>query len=172
MASLLMATYTQRQIKKYNRLTTTTQTSIPCLARTVMNLSDRQLTKEEIAVLGKGGNFAVAPKTLSVEDIITKIESVIRELETDVTEGIRREASRILQRARLINSNFTAREAMALRQLNNDSISFILQACKGNSIAILKTTNYEHKIHSLLNPSATRGYLKIPQIKFFERLTF
>lgn len=82
-----MATCTQRQIKKYDRLTTI-QAPTPCrdISRTVVDISDRQQTEEEISVLAKDDNFAIALKTLAMEHIIAKIASGIRELESDVAE--------------------------------------------------------------------------------------
>ncbi len=91
----------EKQIHKYNRLTQTS-TALPTLdlQRTVVNLSDQQLSPEETSLLAKGGNYAVTPSTVPVEDIISKIESGIRTLPNDEAEVIRRESSRILHRAK------------------------------------------------------------------------
>ncbi|GJQ82601.1 putative Rab GTPase-activating protein 1-like [Trypoxylus dichotomus] len=59
---------------------------------------------EEISVLAKGGNFAITPKNLSVEDIIANVDSSIRGLT---------ETSRILQYAKPPKSNFTNKKRSA-----------------------------------------------------------
>lgn len=54
----------------------------------------------ELSIPFKGGYFAVSPTYAPIEDIITNVESGIRNLLEDVAEEIRTESARILLRAK------------------------------------------------------------------------
>ncbi|KAJ4438156.1 hypothetical protein ANN_14095 [Periplaneta americana] len=104
--------------------------------RTVVNLLEVQLSPEEIAVLAKGGNYAITLHHPPIEDIISNIEAGIRGLPNDETEEIRRETARILQHAKPTKTNLTGKERQALRSLNNKNL-IVLAADKGNATVIL-----------------------------------
>jgi hypothetical protein len=127
---------------------------------TVINLSDRQLNKEETSVLSKGGNFAISPKMIPVEDIISSIEAAIQTLPETTAEEIRTESSRILKRVRKIDNNLTTQERQAIRDLNDDEYIIILPADKGNATVVMKLEDYKMKILDLLDPTI---YKKIPR---------
>ncbi|KAJ4437924.1 hypothetical protein ANN_13863 [Periplaneta americana] len=84
-----------------------------------------------MAVLAKGGNFAVTPRVLPFEDIIANVESGIRGVSMDKAEEIRRETARILQRAQPSKSNLTRDESRAIKSLNEKEDILILAADKG-----------------------------------------
>ncbi|GJQ67193.1 putative Rab GTPase-activating protein 1-like [Trypoxylus dichotomus] len=94
-------------------------------AQIVVNLSNRELTTEEISVLFKGGNFAITPKNLPAEDTIANIESSIRGPAVVAAEEICRETSRILQHAKPSKSNFTNKESSAIKSLNADENKWV-----------------------------------------------
>ncbi|KAJ4425408.1 hypothetical protein ANN_28023 [Periplaneta americana] len=98
--------------------------------RTVLNLSEVQLSPEGIAVLAKRGNYAMTPYQPSSEDTISNIEAGIRGLTNDETEEIRQETARILQDAKPTNTNLTGKERQALRSLNNNKNLIVLAADK------------------------------------------
>lgn len=49
-------------------------------SRLVVNLSSRQLTEAQLHVLALGLKFAMAPKQVTVEDIITNTEQTARRM--------------------------------------------------------------------------------------------
>ncbi|XP_054723405.1 uncharacterized protein LOC129233402 [Uloborus diversus] len=98
----------------------------------------------------RGDNFAVVPKYIPVEDIVANIEAGLHKLPKDVSEDIRREASRILQGANTPRSNIPAQERRTLKQLKSNQDIVILAADEGNVTAILNTEDYHDKIQELL----------------------
>ncbi|XP_054706811.1 uncharacterized protein LOC129216619 [Uloborus diversus] len=148
----------RRQIRKFEKLPKH-QHPIPTLNddRTEVNLSNHQLSADEISVLKRGGNFAVVPKYIPVEDIVANIEAGLHKLPKDVSADIHREASRILQRANTPRSNITAQERRALKQLKSNQDIVILATYKGNATAVLNTKDYQDKIQELLDPDIYRS---------------
>lgn len=75
-------TASERQKRKYEQLQHTKSITPSHLAahqhNTVVNLSKHNLSEEERLVLTKGGNFAVSPNTIPVEDIIANVEAGIK----------------------------------------------------------------------------------------------
>ena len=69
----------------------------------VVNLSSRQLRKEEAAVLSRGLNFAVAPKTIPVSHIIAAVEDGPRSASVpqETADRTRVSVIGVLQKARL-----------------------------------------------------------------------
>ena len=57
--------------------------------KTVVNLSQRQLTASETKVLSLGMNFAVPPKTIPVEEIIQSTEPALQHLNKAAAEEVR-----------------------------------------------------------------------------------
>lgn len=75
----LMGRVSQRQIKKFERLVRSVQSSSPSSlygARTVVNLCSKELDEATFfwSVLAKGLNFAMAPWRLPMKEIICGIE--------------------------------------------------------------------------------------------------
>ena len=132
------------------------------IERTVVNLTDRVLTEEETSVLAKGGNFAVTPSFVPVEDIIANVESGIRGLPEHESEEIRGEVARILRKAKKPVSNLPAKERNALKSLNSDKDIIILPADKGNATVIMSTAVYEQNIQELLDPNTYKIVNKDP----------
>ncbi|XP_054709735.1 uncharacterized protein LOC129219380 [Uloborus diversus] len=93
------------------------------------------------------------------------IKAGLRKLPKDVSEDIRQEASRILQRANTPRSNITAQERRALKQLKSNHDIVILAADKENATAVLNTKDYQDKIQELLDPDIYRSLTKDPTAK-------
>ena len=68
--------------------------------RTVVNISNWQLSDIKTSVLVRGETFSVAPKRIPVEDVIANVEADVRRLPKEQADDIRMEASRILIRAK------------------------------------------------------------------------
>ena len=147
---------TNRQKKKFDNLqnfkSVPAVPATPDMSRTVINLTERELTSEETSVLSKGGNFSITPDKVPVEDIIANVESGIRALPRDVAEEIRIETFRILRNAKTPKSNITTKEKKAIKNLNADKDILILAADKGNATVVMKTDDYKEKIKNLLDP--------------------
>ncbi|XP_054706778.1 uncharacterized protein LOC129216588 [Uloborus diversus] len=105
------------------------------------------------------------PKYIPVEDIVANIEAGLHKLPKDVSEDIRREASRFLQRANTPRSNIPAQERRALKQLKSNQDIVILAADEGNVTAVLNTEDYHDKIQELLDPDIYRSLTKDPTAK-------
>ncbi|KAK5649506.1 hypothetical protein RI129_000535 [Pyrocoelia pectoralis] len=120
--------------------------------RIVINLSSKPLSKNALNALAKGKNFAVTPKILPVEDIISNIEAGIRFLPVDTIEEIRYESVRILRNAKPIKSNLTFSQRHALKELKDDKDVIVLSADKGNPTLIPNMEDYNMKLQQLLDP--------------------
>jgi hypothetical protein len=115
-----------------------------------------------VSVLAKGGNFAVTPKTIPVEEIISGVESAVRNLPANKADKIRCEASRIVEKARLPVCNLSRDERMALAELKSNQEVVVLRADKGNATVVLNTGDYERKIQTLLSPDTYKVCTKDP----------
>ncbi|CAH1993052.1 unnamed protein product [Acanthoscelides obtectus] len=90
-----------QQIRKYEKFQRrqSPQTASIDHERLVVNLTDRVLAEDEKSVLSKGGNFAITPRHIPVEDIISSTEAAIRHLPDEAAEEIRMATANILRRA-------------------------------------------------------------------------
>jgi len=59
--------------------------------RTIVNLTQKELSADEKSVLSKGGNFAIVPAKLLLDEIIANVESGIWSLPIHTAEHIRAE---------------------------------------------------------------------------------
>ncbi|KAK9874835.1 hypothetical protein WA026_005651 [Henosepilachna vigintioctopunctata] len=144
---------TERQKRKFEQCDTNTKPRpILDVNKTVVNISSHQLSDHEESILAKGGNFAVTPRNVPVEEIIANIEAGIRNLPQDSAEEIRRDCSKILQHARPPKSNIPYTERRALKDLRNNKDIIILPADKGNATTVLNTVDYHQKVQDLLKP--------------------
>ncbi|XP_054645213.1 uncharacterized protein LOC129188546 [Dunckerocampus dactyliophorus] len=128
----------------------------------IKNLSDRSLSETEKAVLTKGLNFSVTPKTIPTVDYITAAESAIRNNNLSRTEAgdLRLRISALLSSAKPPPSNITLGERKALAALQKDESITILPADKGRCTVVLNTLDYEGKITSLISDANTYEQLK------------
>ena len=82
----------QREANQFDRLTPPTRTThqpAPASQKTVINLSNHQLTDTENRVLGLGLNFAVAPKKIPSTEVILQVEPSLRLLTKEAADNIR-----------------------------------------------------------------------------------
>ena len=138
--------------------------------KTVFNLTDKQLDDAALSILERGLNFATTPRTIPIEEIITGVESAIRDLTAAEADNVRVKTCDILQKAKLPKPNTTKEERQALRALKEDSNTVILQADKGNATVLMKTEEYNMKIMQLLNDSPYEE-IKTNPIRKVERKT-
>ena len=133
-------------------------------SRTVVNLTKFELTDNQVAILRKGGNFAITPYSIPTEDIISNVEAAITSLPEPEAEEVRTEVSRILRKARAPKCNIKVCEKLAIRQLNNKEI-VILPADKGSSTDIMEMDDYKSKVRSLLESDTYNKLAKDPTQK-------
>ena len=121
--------------------------------RHVVNLSDTELNLSSRTVLEKGLNFAIAPKKISIEDIICSIKESIKHLPENEAEEVRQNCARTLRRAKLPKPNITNEEYKALKELRKNDQIVILKADKGGATIILNKEDYVNKMKSHLDLS-------------------
>ena len=128
----------------------------------VVNLSDRQLSTTEKAVLSKGPRFAVSPKVNAV-DIAAPVEAALQtsEASDQAKESARIKICEAIGRAKKPTSNFTADERRAFRELHADQDIQILHADKGNATVVLNADDYDSKVHALLDDR--QSYAVLPK---------
>jgi hypothetical protein len=88
----------------------------------------------------EGLNFAVAPASVPVKDILCWVEKAIRALPEETAEEIRQETVRILKGSRKPKDNLTSAERRALRALKTNAALTVLPADKGNAVVVLGTS--------------------------------
>ncbi|MGR8252493.1 reverse transcriptase domain-containing protein, partial [Escherichia coli] len=127
------------------------------LSNTVINLSNITLDKDTQSVLEKGMNFAITPKQIPYENIISNIEESItrNKIPTADAETVRQDVAVILRKSKLPKANVTFEERKALQQLRSDKDIIVLKADKGNATVIMNTSDYEEKVKELLNDRNT-----------------
>ena len=108
---------------------------------TVINLSNQKLDEVIYSLLQKGLNYAVTPRTLPNEDLLTGVEKAVRSLPAEMAEEARQETVRIIKHATKPRDNLNRRERAALRSLKQNTELTILAADKGNATVILNTTD-------------------------------
>jgi hypothetical protein len=126
--------------------------------RKVVNLSSQKLEPTEMNVLKKGLNFALAPKTISVDSIIRSIEDSIQLLINEEKESIRQDCAVILRRAKPPINNIGRDEFLALKNLKDNTNLVILKADKGGATVIMNSEDYKTKMieHLMLSGSYKR----------------
>jgi len=102
--------------------------------RTIVNLTQKELSTDEQSVLSKGNHCKCGKWNTIVANTYS--------------------------RAKPPKSNLTFGERTALKTLNPDREILILPTDKGNATVIISTTAYERKIETLLDPIT---YKKLPR---------
>jgi len=116
----------------------------------VINFSCRSLSdaKIHVALLKKGLNFTVTPENIPATEIITKVESAIRQLDAEDTDTVRRAVNRILQQAKPPEPNITKEMRDTLERLKEDDSIMVLPADKGHASVVMDVNNYHTKVSS------------------------
>nr|CAI5840725.1 unnamed protein product [Callosobruchus analis] len=118
---------TNTQKKRFEKLPSTKDSTRGLdTKRTVVNISKRNLSEDEICVLAKGGKLAITPKQIPTEDIIANLEAAIRFLPE--AQEIRTESAKIIKKAKPPKSNLKPKELKALRDINNSINITVLPA--------------------------------------------
>ena len=107
------------------------------------NLSDRNLTDDQVALLSKGSKFALAPKEILILDIVCGVEEGLRQVPRDkkpFVDCARAKITQILKRASPPD-NLTQQEQKAISELKSCDDIIILEADKGNCIVVMNKSD-------------------------------
>ena len=137
----------------------------------VINLSNRNLSKEEEQVLSLGFNFAITPRALPKEKIIQEIEPALSRLPKQAGNQAGVQITEVLRRAKLPKSNLNTKELKALKELRQDNSIHILKADKGNATVILDRTDYNQKVQKMLTTPTYRKLKNDPTASTEQKVT-
>ena len=139
----------RRHLEKFTRLEasykrTNDAHNISKKDKWVINLSDKDLSEDQHAILSRGLNYAVTPSSVPCFDIITAVEAAV----TDRSSGLSaKEASdisfktaNILKNAKVPKSNISRGEMRAIRELKSDTNIVILPSDKGRATVLMNKT--------------------------------
>jgi len=151
-----------RQLRKFTNLHTSQHFNKKTIKGTVINLSNQKLDQGIYSLLQKGLNYAVTPRTLPIEDLLTGVEKAVRSLPVEMAEEARQETIRIIKHATKPRDSLDRTERAALRSLKQNTELTILAADKGNATVILNNTDYQQKMASLLQDPSYKKLTKDP----------
>eukprot|EP00253_Pinus_taeda_P030797 PITA_30797 len=115
------------------------------------------------SLLGKGLNFALAPRKIPVEDIICDVEYGIENLPDKIRDMIRQDCAVTLRRAKPPRSNISKAEFEALKTLNKNRDVMVLKEDKGGAVVLLDRSDYRNKmLDHLCNSGSYKKLSKNP----------
>ena len=116
----------------------------------VINLSSRPLSDTEVSLLKKGLNFALIPSNIPVTEIVAKVKSTMRTLDSEQADTVRRTVNVILQQVKPPKPNITKDKQEALKNLKQDDTITVLPADKGRACVVQDTNTYHDKMKTLI----------------------
>ncbi|XP_015123493.1 uncharacterized protein LOC107045675 [Diachasma alloeum] len=126
-------------------------------------LRAKRLSEAQVSVLAQGHNFAVAPKKISTEEIISRIEENGNE--------IQRQLSDIFHKATSTSDNITRVEPLAVRSLKEHNDIIILPTDKGNTTVVMDEDDYSGKLSAMFGDSRIYTKLKKDPTRIIEGKT-
>jgi hypothetical protein len=130
-----------RQLKKFARLYKKQHPTTKTTRETVINLSDQKLDDALSSLLQKGLNFAVTPRSTSIEDILAGVEKAVLSLPAEMAEKARQKTVRLIKNSSRPRDNPRKTERVALQSLKDNANLTILPADKSNATVVLNTTD-------------------------------
>ena len=130
----------------------------------VINLSKKELTPEEKALLQKGPKFAVTPATIPIKEYIsTTTVAALQAGEPNGVDcsGLYHDVNRVLNTFtnKPIYTNITKSEHLALENLMKDKDHIIVTADKGVALVVMDKTEYITKCEALLQENSIYQHL-------------
>ena len=110
-------------------------------------------------ILKKGLGFAIAPKTILLENIVCSIEDGIKNLSDEAKDAIRQDCALILKNAKPPKNNISKNEHEAIKKLRNNKNIVILKADKGGATVVMNRMDYNTKMKEHL--TTTGSYKKL-----------
>ena len=129
----------------------------------MINLSSRPLSDTEVSLLKKGLNFALIPSNIPVTEIVAKVESTMRTLDSEQADTVRRTVNVILQQAKPPKPNITKDMQEALINLKQDDTITVLPADKGRASVVQDTNTYHDKMKTLIETGPYQLSRKLPR---------
>ena len=121
----------------------------------VINISSYELISDEMEVLSKGLNFAVAPNRIPNEEIICDIEYGIKSLNDEDKDKVRQECAIILNKVKLPKKNLSNEQLKALKNLRCNHKVVTLKANKGGATVVMDKEEYNNKMRDHLHNSGS-----------------
>lgn len=106
-------------------------------------MSSRSLSEAEVSLLKRGVNFPVTPANIPATEIIAKVESVVRHLDAERADTVRRAVNTILQQAEPPKPTITREQ--------QDNFIMVLCANKGRANVVLESDTYHAKMSALID---------------------
>jgi hypothetical protein len=144
---------------RYDTNNATTNKGYATTNKKVINLSNHILKNEEINILKKGLGFAIAPKTVPIENIICSVEDSIKNLSEEDKNAIRQDCALVLKKAKPPKSNISKMEHEAIKNLRNNENIVILKADKGGATVVMNRIDCNTKMIEHL--TTTGSYKKL-----------
>ena len=123
-------------------------------------MSELRLEPEAESLLKKGLNFAVTPKSIPTDELITATEVACRQLKPESADNLRYDVVKTLKRFRKPQPNLSIEERKALQKLKNNKDITIIGADKGRATVIMNSKDYKDKVRALLSDQNTYEPLK------------
>ena len=164
-----------QQRTKFNQLNEKRQTRMESGGKLesrswVVNLSDRKLTADEEALLSKGPKYALTPRVNPI-DFAAPLETAMQysEVSDQVKETARIKICEAIRKAKEPRQNISKKERQAWKDLQKDKSIRILRADKGNASVLMNASEYDEKVHDLLENKDAYTVLKSDPTRKNER---
>ena len=145
----------ERLVRKYENLR---KESLPqAIPKSVVNLSDKNLTEDQMRVLSRGEKFSFGSKEQDKYNFIATIESTILDLQVSNNDkaNLRQCLTCSVQIKHQQHSTLTHEEKRALREIKQDSNISVVPADKGNALVVIDKSTYDDKQKEHLNDENT-----------------
>ncbi|XP_046998176.1 uncharacterized protein LOC124613511 [Schistocerca americana] len=94
--------------------------------RTVINMTEKEIDAGAISALKKGLNFAPAPRSIPICDIISGVKQAICKIPSESVDKIHGKICCIISKSKPLRSNLTRAERNGFHTLRNDSLVVVL----------------------------------------------
>ncbi|CAB4041564.1 Hypothetical predicted protein, partial [Paramuricea clavata] len=146
----LRSTIIERHEKK-SRWRSTSESEHNIMNKWVVNVSQRNLSNNEIDLLRKGLNFVGTPRRVPKKEILASVEQGIKDLTEEAKNDIRAGVFSILKHAKPLSiQNLTRGERKAIKDLKSEDTIIITKADKGNAVVIMDKAKYTEQVNEML----------------------
>ena len=152
-------------VRQFERMRSKECSSKVDKSKWVINLSTRELMKEERAVLERGMKFAPAPKSIPRMDIVAKVEGAIScayHVEKEEAERARAAVANVIKHTKLPKANIRKEEWEAVSNLEKDKNIIVLEADKGNVTVVMDVAGYKEKAMEVIGKEPFKVLTKYP----------
>ena len=138
----------------------------------VVNLSQRPLSTQEEDVLSLGVSFAITPRQIPYQEIISAIEATTHRLDHRTAEALRLAVSGALQQAKAPRPNLTFQQRRAIQDLKRDESIVLVPADKGRATVSMDKEEYTQKMKRILDDADKYRIIKRdPTLKIEKKIT-